>query len=108
MPKPALHQRPNNALALLAALQATRSRVDEQVAARNELGSSDVDESDRLGVSGLEANCSTGGDVEAAEEGEGAVEAEGAIRLGEVIVRSDLRARPRLAATRTTIEELRT
>jgi hypothetical protein len=90
MSKSLLDQRANDPFPLLHRNQPRGGRVDEEVAARDDLVSGDVDKSDRLGVSWFETNGSTSGDVETTEEGEGTVELEGFVDFREVVVGSDL------------------
>ena len=52
--------------------------------------SGERDESDLAGLAGLEAHGGAGGDVEAQAAGLLAVEFEGAVGLGEMVVRADL------------------
>jgi hypothetical protein len=63
---------------------------EEAIAAPYASRAANVDERDRLALARLEADGGAGGDVQAAEEGEVAIEGQMAIRLGEVVVRPDL------------------
>lgn len=80
--EPLLHEASENALPLAVIELA----VAESAAAVHDLIPADLDESDRLGLSRLEAHGCTSGDVKMLAVGEVAIEEEGFVRLEEGIV----------------------